>query len=59
MGVGKRGGVRIIYFYHDPQMPLFLLLVYAKAHREDMTQDQKKQVRALAASLSQAYRREG
>jgi hypothetical protein len=38
-------------------MPLFLLLVYAKAQREDMTPDQKKQVRALAAALRQKYRR--
>ena len=23
-GSGKRGGVRVIYFYHDPAMPLLL-----------------------------------
>jgi hypothetical protein len=56
-GTGKRCGTRVIYFYHDAHMPLFLLLVYAKAQREDMTPDQKKQVRALAASLKQDYRR--
>jgi hypothetical protein len=53
---GKRGGARVIYFYHDPQMPLFLILAYAKAEREDMTPDQMKQVRALAAVLRQEYR---
>jgi hypothetical protein len=58
-GSGKRGGVRVIYFYHDAQMPLFLLLVYAKAQREDMTPDQKRQVRALAATLKQDYRGKG
>ena len=58
-GTGKRGGVRVIYFYHDPQMPLFLLLVYAKAQREDMTPDEKKQVRVLAAALGHAYERKG
>jgi len=40
-------------------MPLFLILVYAKVQREDMTPDQKKRVRALATSLKQDYRREG
>ena len=55
-GTGKRGGTRVIYFYHDTHTPIFLLLVYAKAQREDMTPDQKKQVRALAASLKQDYR---
>jgi len=58
-GTGKRGGVRVIYFYHDAQMPVFLLLVYAKAQREDMTPDQKKQARGLAAALKQAYGRKG
>jgi hypothetical protein len=56
-GSGKRGGTRVVYFYHETQMPLFLILVYAKAQREDMTPEQKKQVKALAASLKQDYRR--
>jgi hypothetical protein len=29
-GDGKRGGARVIYFYHDDTRPLYLLLVYAK-----------------------------
>jgi hypothetical protein len=55
-GSGKRGGARVIYFYHNSQMPLFLILAYAKAEREDRTPDQMKQVRALAAVLRQEYR---
>ncbi len=43
----------MIYFYHDPQMPVFLMMVYAKAQREDMTADEKKQVRRLAPALKQ------
>jgi hypothetical protein len=58
-GSGKRGGARVVYFYHDRQMPVFLLLVYAKAQREDMTADEKRQVRGLATSLRQAYGRKG
>ncbi|MCX7375478.1 MAG: type II toxin-antitoxin system RelE/ParE family toxin [Alphaproteobacteria bacterium] len=58
-GTGKRGGARVVYFYHDPQMPIFLLLVYAKAQRENMTPDEKKQVRALATTLKQGYDRKG
>jgi hypothetical protein len=34
-GSGKRGGVRIIYFYHDPGMPLYLPMIYAKARHDD------------------------
>ena len=56
-GMGKRGGARVIYFYHDDTMPLYLLLVYAKAQRENLTPDQKRQVRALVSGLKQAHRR--
>jgi hypothetical protein len=50
-GTGKRGGARVIYYYHDLQTPLYLILVYAKAQRETMTPDEKKQARALVAML--------
>lgn len=29
-GRGKRGGARVIYFYHDAEMPLFVWTAYAK-----------------------------
>jgi hypothetical protein len=58
-GMGKRGGTRVIYFYHDAQIPIFLIMVYAKAEREDMTSDEKKQVRALATAVKQSYGRKG
>jgi len=56
-GTGKRGGVRVIYFYHDSTMPLYLLLIYAKAQRENWTQDEKRRAQALTAALKQAHAR--
>jgi hypothetical protein len=50
-GSGKRGGARVIYFYHDADKPLYLLLVYAKARREDLSADEKRTVRAFSALL--------
>lgn len=50
-GVGKRGGARVIYFYHDAGRPLYLLMVYAKARKEDLSADDKRTVRDLAAVL--------
>lgn len=58
-GTGKRSGVRVIYFYHDGEMPLYLLLIYAKAQRENWTQDQKRHARSLIAALKQAHRGHG
>jgi hypothetical protein len=50
-GGGKRGGARVIYFYHDAERPLYLLMAYARARQEDMSPDEKRQVRKLAALL--------
>jgi hypothetical protein len=52
-GSGKRGGVRVVYFYHDLERPLYLLLIYAKAQREDMTPAQRQAAKALVAQLKQ------
>ena len=56
-GSGKRGGVRVIYFYHDPVMPLYLLMIYAKAQRDDLSPDARRTVQTLVARLKEAYGR--
>ena len=53
-GSGKRGGVRVIYFYYDVDHPLYQLLAYAKAGAEDMTADEKRAVAAFAAVIKKA-----
>ena len=61
-GTGKRGGVRVVYFYYDPDNPIYLLMVYAKAGQGDMTPDEKKAVRKLTAelkSIAQSKRSQG
>jgi hypothetical protein len=50
-GSGKRGGTRVIYFYYDATRPLYLLLVYAKADKDDLDPDEKREVRRLAEVL--------
>ena len=47
----QTGDVRVIYFHHDANRPLYLLLVYAKATREDLSADEKRTMRKLAAVL--------
>jgi hypothetical protein len=50
-GTGKRGGVRVIYFYHAPDRPIYLLMVYAKAQREDLSPEARRSVQALVTRL--------
>lgn len=56
-GMGKRGGARIIYFFHDLDMPIYLLLAYAKADVGDMTPDQKRRMKQLVAEILEHRKR--
>lgn len=56
-GSGKRGGVRVIYFYYASDIPLYLLTIYAKAMREDLAPNEKRAVTALASMLKHSRRR--
>jgi hypothetical protein len=44
-GRGKRGGARVIYFFHDLEMPLLLLKAYAKNDQADLSSDELKTMR--------------
>jgi hypothetical protein len=50
-GKGKRGGARIIYLYVVIAARIYLLRCYAKNVRTDLTADEKKQIRQIAACL--------
>jgi hypothetical protein len=50
-GTGKRGGVRVIYFYHDANRPLYLLMAYAKGRQENLSPEEKQTVRELTPLL--------
>lgn len=47
-GMGKRGGVRVIYIWHNAQGELVLLTVYAKAEHDTLSN-------AFLRSLAQLY----
>jgi mRNA-degrading endonuclease RelE of RelBE toxin-antitoxin system len=51
---GKRGGYRVIYFHFDETIPLYLLAIYPKNQRIDLTPQQKKRLTTLGAELKQA-----
>jgi hypothetical protein len=50
-GRGKRGGGRVIYWYHSQGFPAVLLWVLAKNAASDLTPDQAKRLQTLVASL--------
>ncbi len=50
-GKGKRGGLRVIYFYRSSAEVVYFLDVYAKAVKEDLTPADKKQLKGLVNHL--------
>ena len=54
-GRGKSGGARVIYYYHDATMPIFLLGIFAKNVKVNLTPAEKHELRRLIPALVQAY----
>lgn len=46
-GHGKRGGLRIIYYWDVPHDTIYMLLIFKKSKQEDLTQEQLKILRNL------------
>jgi len=50
-GRGKRGGARVIYYYHGGADRVFLIYAYAKNRKDDLTGAEKSEMRKLTALL--------
>lgn len=50
-GKGKSGGVRVIYYFHSERMPLYLLTIFAKNERADLTQAERNELALLVDTL--------
>lgn len=55
-GKGKRGGVRVIYLHIPEAERIDLLAIYGKDEKDDLTQDEKKILRALAEQAREEAR---
>lgn len=59
-GRGKRGGARVIYYFHSERLPLFALDIYAKNERSDLSEDEKRHLRQFVKAIaSQAEAKKG
>jgi hypothetical protein len=56
-GRGKRGGARVIYYYHDMEMPLYLMTAYAKNERENLSQAEINTLQKIARALVEMNRK--
>jgi hypothetical protein len=54
--MGKRGGARVIYFFHNAELPVLLLAIYAKNERSDLSAAEKKEFAGLVKSFVAQWR---
>jgi len=55
-GRGKRGGARVIYFFHDMEMPLYLLEAFAKDDRANLTKAECNELRQVTEQIVESYK---
>ncbi len=54
-GKGKSGGVRIIYYFHNKRVPVFLLAVFAKNDQANLTRAETNMLGNAAKMLAHKY----
>ncbi len=55
-GKGKRGGARIVYYYHDNEIPVFLLSAYAKGAKIDLLPAERRELKRIVSLIIAEYK---
>jgi len=55
-GKGKSGGYRVITFFSGSDVPVFLLNVFAKGEKVDLTPQERRELAGVLRSLVETYR---
>lgn len=56
-GGGKSGGVRVIYYYHCEEIPLFMLSLFGKNEKANLSKAECNVLSKLTKILTNNYRR--
>ncbi len=56
-GRGKRGGARVIYYFHSDRLPVFLLAAYGKNEKANLTMAERNAMAKLIPRLVEGYLR--
>lgn len=58
-GRGKRGGSRVIYYFHNLDVPLFLMAIFAKNVQADLSPRQRKPLVGQLLGLKTDWKEKG
>ena len=54
-GMGKSGGARVIYIWRNEKFPVFLITVFPKNQKENLTMAERNELRKRADSIFETY----
>ena len=54
-GTGKSAGVRVIYYFHSERYPLFLLTIFGKSEKVNLSQSERNELAKLTRILIESY----
>lgn len=56
LGKGKSGGARVITFYAGEDMPLFILTIFGKGEKANLSKAERNELRIVLSELARRYR---
>jgi len=54
-GKGKSGGVRVIYYFHNKSMPIFLLTLFGKGEKSNLSKSERNELAKFTNLLINNY----
>ena len=54
-GRGKRGGARVIYYFHDERLPVLLPAAYGKNEKANLSKAERNDMKRLIPVLAAGY----
>jgi hypothetical protein len=56
-GKGKSGGYRVIAFYSGKDVPVFLLAVYSKGEKANLSKAERNELKGILSDIVREYRK--
>ncbi|GAK55578.1 relE-like Cytotoxic translational repressor of toxin-antitoxin stability system [Candidatus Vecturithrix granuli] len=54
-GIGKSGGVRVIYYYQNERYPVFLLTIFGKSEQANVSKAERNALAKMIDALLASY----
>ncbi|MFA6279604.1 MAG: type II toxin-antitoxin system RelE/ParE family toxin [Bdellovibrionales bacterium] len=56
-GKGKSGGYRVIAFYAGKEIPVFLLSLFSKGEKANLSQAERNELKQILGSIADVYKK--